>query len=128
LSHFDSEARAALSGPFLCKKGKGYSGHSDQHGHVAGNCGTWGVAQAKAQLSEVIERAMTEGPQEITKGGKDAMMVVSKKEWLRKPASALPEMPDGRKRSTADFWLYSPLRRSGINLEPLNAKMREVEF
>jgi prevent-host-death family protein len=82
------------------------------------------VAQAKAQLSEVIERAMTEGPQEITKGGKDAVMVVSKKEWLKKPASAHPEMSNERGRTAADFWLNSPLRGSGIKLERLNAKIR----
>jgi len=85
---------------------------------------TWGLAQAKAQLSEVIDRAMTEGPQEITKSGKDAVVIVSKKDWMErtKPKRRLA------KRSAADFWLNSPLRGSGINLKPIKGKMREVEF
>jgi prevent-host-death family protein len=81
--------------------------------------GSWGVAQAKAQFSEVIEKAMTEGPQEVTKGGKDAVVIVSKKEWLEQSSP---------KRSAADFWLNSPLRRSGIKLEPLKGKLREADL
>jgi prevent-host-death family protein len=80
---------------------------------------TWGVAQAKAQFSEVIEKAITEGPQEVTKSGKDAVMIVSKKEWLERSRP---------KRSAADFWLNSPLRGSGIKLAPIKGKLREVEF
>ncbi|WP_263373277.1 type II toxin-antitoxin system Phd/YefM family antitoxin [Granulicella aggregans] len=81
--------------------------------------GTWGVAQAKAQFSEVIEKAMTEGPQEVTKSGKDAVVIVSKKQWLER---AKP------KQSAADFWLNSPLRGSGIKLKPIKGKFGEVEF
>jgi len=32
-------------------------------------------------LSEVIERALTDGPQTITRHGRDAVVVVSKNEW-----------------------------------------------
>jgi prevent-host-death family protein len=85
---------------------------------------TWGMAQAKAQLSEIVERAMTEGPQEITKSGKDAVVIVSKKEWMDR---ANPKQ-DAAKRSAADFWLSSPLRGSGIKLKPIKGKLREVEF
>jgi prevent-host-death family protein len=91
--------------------------------------GSWGVAQAKAQFSEVIEKAMTEGPQEVTKSGKDAVVIVSKKEWLKnKAASSSHEIPNERRRSAADFWLNSPLRGSGIKLKPIKGKLREVEF
>jgi prevent-host-death family protein len=85
---------------------------------------TWGLARAKAQFSEVIDRAMTEGPQEITKGGKDAVVIVSKKDWVD---LAKPEQGMAR-RSAADFWLNSPLRGSGIKLKPIKGKLREVEF
>jgi len=86
--------------------------------------GTWGVAQAKAQFSEVIEKAMTEGPQEITKGGKDAVVIVSKKDWVKRMT---PEQGMA-KRSAADFWLSSPLRGSGTKLKPIKGKLREVAF
>ena len=71
--------------------------------------GTWGVAQAKARFSAVIEKAMTEGPQEITKGGKDAVVIVSKREWV---ARLKPT------QNMAEFLLNSLLRGSG--LKPLN--------
>jgi len=85
---------------------------------------TWGLAQAKAQLSEVVDRAMTEGPQEITKSGKDAVFIVSKKDWIgrEEPKQNMPQ------RSAADFWLNSPPRGSGIKLKPIKGKLREVEF
>jgi len=38
---------------------------------------TWQVQDAKARLSEVIERARTEGPQTITRHGNDRAVVLS---------------------------------------------------
>jgi prevent-host-death family protein len=43
--------------------------------------GTWSLAEAKAKLSEVVERARTEGPQHLTKNGKDAVVVVSAEDY-----------------------------------------------
>src|SRR3546814_10221363 len=37
---------------------------------------TWTVAQAKARLSEVIDKARRKGPQAITRNGKSAVVVV----------------------------------------------------
>lgn len=45
--------------------------------------GTWSLAEAKAKLSEVVERARTEGPQHLTKNGKDAVVVVSAEDYQR---------------------------------------------
>jgi antitoxin Phd len=39
--------------------------------------GTWHVQDAKTRLSEVIERACTEGPQTITRHGKERAVVLS---------------------------------------------------
>jgi prevent-host-death family protein len=52
--------------------------------------GTWSLAQAKAKLSEVVERAKTQGPQHLTKNGKDAAVVLSAEEYRR-----LSEAGDG---------------------------------
>jgi antitoxin Phd len=38
---------------------------------------TWQVQQAKTRLSEVIERAQTEGPQTITRHGSERAIVLS---------------------------------------------------
>jgi prevent-host-death family protein len=66
---------------------------------------TWSVADAKAHLSEVIERARHEGPQTITRNGKKAVVVVSIEEWseVTKP-----------KESLVEFFQNSPLPGSGL--------------
>ena len=52
---------------------------------------TWQVQEAKMKLSELIENAMTLGPQKITKRGKDAVIVLSVDEYskLKKPKDTL---------------------------------------
>ncbi|MFK4812516.1 type II toxin-antitoxin system Phd/YefM family antitoxin [Devosia sp. ZW T5_3] len=59
----------------------------------------WTVANAKAHLSEVIERAQSE-PQMITRNGTPSVVMVSVEEWNRKTE---------RKGSLATFLLSSPL-------------------
>ena len=65
---------------------------------------------------------MTEGPQEITKGGKDAVMIVSKREWIARAEQSKP------RQSMADFLLNSPLRGSGLKLPTRSWKTRPVKF
>ena len=69
---------------------------------------TWTVADAKARLSEVTDRAQTEGPQRITKNGRPTAMVVSIEEWERKAK---------RKGTLADFFANSPLRGAQLQIE-----------
>ena len=45
---------------------------------------TWTVAQAKAKFSEVIDHARSQGPQTITRNGRQAVVVVAPEEWERK--------------------------------------------
>ena len=66
---------------------------------------TWTLANAKARLSEVVDRAQA-GPQTITRNGKPSAVIVSAEEWARKTA---------RKGTLAEFLLTSPLR--GVDLE-----------
>lgn len=80
---------------------------------------TWGIAEAKAHFSEVIAKAMTEGPQEITKSGKEAVVMVSKKEW---DAKVKP------RQSLAEFLRNSPLRGSGLKIPRRSWKTRPVKF
>ena len=65
---------------------------------------TWTVAEAKAKLSEVIERAQSGGPQTITKNGRTAVVVVDAEEWERKTK---------RTGNLAEFFAASPLRQVG---------------
>jgi prevent-host-death family protein len=52
--------------------------------------GTWSVAQAKAKFSEVIEKARAEGPQHVTRNGKDAVVIVSAETWVKRSETGGP--------------------------------------
>lgn len=69
---------------------------------------SWKVAEAKARLSELIGRAVSEGAQGITRHGKRTVIVVSAAEWDRRTK---------RQGSLVAFSQNSPLKGSGIDLE-----------
>lgn len=66
----------------------------------------WQIQDAKNKLSEVITRALTQGPQVITKHGEKTVVVVSYAEYekLRKSQGKL-----------SDFFRQSPL--AGVDLD-----------
>jgi prevent-host-death family protein len=78
---------------------------------------TWTVAEAKARLSEVIERAQSGGPQTITKNGRTAVIVVDAQEWERKTK---------RIGNLAEFFAASPLRKSGLKVGRKKDRPRKV--
>jgi prevent-host-death family protein len=81
--------------------------------------GTWAVAEAKARLSEVIDRAEAVGPQTITRHGKRVAVIVSTEEWERKTK---------RRGNLAEFFAASPLRDVEIDLERVQDGPREVDL
>lgn len=82
---------------------------------------TWTVAQAKAKLSEVIDKARHRGPQAITRNGKSAVVVVDAGHWERMQKR-------GQRGSFADFLLASPLRGSGLEVVRLPDGIRDPEL
>jgi prevent-host-death family protein len=80
---------------------------------------TWTVAEAKAKLSEVIERAQSGGPQTITKNGRTAVVVVDALEWERKTK---------RVGNLAEFFAASPLRRSGLKVGRSKERPRRIDL
>lgn len=48
---------------------------------------TWKLQDAKARFSEVVERAVNDGPQLVTRHGKKAVVVVSYDQFAREDAS-----------------------------------------
>lgn len=80
---------------------------------------TWTVADAKAKLSQLIDRAKAVGPQTITRNGRKAVVVVSSEEWERKTH---------RTGSLAEFFAGSPLRDSGLVVERPGDRPREVDL
>jgi prevent-host-death family protein len=78
---------------------------------------TWKVAEAKARLSELIDKALHEGAQEITRHGRRAVVVVAAKEWDRRAT---------RQENLVEFLNRSPLRRSGLEIKRLRDRPRQV--
>jgi len=79
----------------------------------------WTMADAKARFSEVIDRALADGPQTITRNGKRAVIVVASEEWERKTK---------RRGNLAEFFAASPLRASGMTVERAKDGPREIEL
>ncbi|HEY6466538.1 MAG TPA: type II toxin-antitoxin system Phd/YefM family antitoxin [Candidatus Acidoferrales bacterium] len=77
----------------------------------------WAVAEAKAKFSAIIDRALTEGPQTITRSGRKAVVVVSVKTWERK---------ESRKGNLAEFFAGSPLRGSKIRIKRTRSMPRKI--
>lgn len=68
----------------------------------------WPLGEAKARLSELIDKVEREGPQVISRRGREVAVVVPVEEWRRKSARA---------GSLAQFFAESPLRDSGLVVE-----------
>jgi len=71
----------------------------------------WQLQTAKARFSEVFRKALSEGPQWITRQGKEAVVVL--------PAEEFEKLKRRRKqpKSLVHFFAESPLAGSGIDLE-----------
>ncbi len=77
---------------------------------------TWNLADAKNKLSEVVNLALTEGPQTITRR-KDAVVVIS--------AQTYAELT-GTRQSFKDILFEGP-SFEGLGLERDQSPMRDVE-
>lgn len=80
---------------------------------------TWQLQEAKAHLSEVVKQATTGHPQEITLRGEPAVVVISKKHYLKlvKPKPAF-----------VDFMQNSPLRCFDINIARDISLTRDIDL
>ena len=79
----------------------------------------WQMQEAKAKLSEVIQRAVNEGPQEVSVRGKPAAVIISYKQYasLTSPKS-----------SFVQFLQHSPLAGVNLELERDKTPCREIEL
>jgi prevent-host-death family protein len=80
---------------------------------------SWTVAEAKAKFSEIIDRAMSEGPQTITRKGRTAAVVVGAEEWQRKTR---------RVGNLAEFFAGCPLRGSELKVRRSKARARKIRL
>jgi antitoxin Phd len=79
---------------------------------------TWQIQDAKNKLSEVIARALKQGPQLITKHGEKTVVVISFTEYekLRKSQGKLSEFFRASPLAGVDLSRDKSLPRKGIEL------------
>lgn len=68
----------------------------------------WQLQEAKNKLSELIERALKQGPQLITRRGEKTVIVMSYKEYTRMKQS---------QTKLSEFFRASPLTKVELNVE-----------
>ncbi len=82
----------------------------------------WGVAEAKAKFSEVLDKAETYGPQVVRRRTREFVVMTSEEWEKRQPQGAQNE------RSMSEFFKSSPLAGSGLDLTRSRSKVRKVEL
>lgn len=83
---------------------------------------TWQLQTAKARFSELFRKARAEGPQWVTRQGKDAVVVVAAEEFQKlKARSKQPE-------SLVEFFARSPLAGANLDLERTPDYGREIDL
>jgi prevent-host-death family protein len=80
---------------------------------------TWQLKDARANFSTLVDKAISDGPQMVTRNGKKAVVVVSMEEWMRR---------ERRRDDLVDFFANSPLRGEVIDLERQRDFPREIKF
>jgi prevent-host-death family protein len=78
---------------------------------------TWKLAEAKNRLTEVVNRALTEGPQTITRRN-DTVVVISAKKY---------EELTGKRPNFKEFLLQGP-SFEGLDLTRDRSPMRDVDL
>lgn len=77
----------------------------------------WQLQEAKAKFSQLVQKAMDEGPQTVTRHGKEAVVVLSVEEY---------EKLNRRKPSILEVLMSGP--EGDLDLEREQDRGREVEF
>jgi antitoxin Phd len=80
----------------------------------------WQLQEAKAKLSELVKRAESEGPQEITVHGEAKAVLLSKAEYER--------LTGGKKPNLVDFIRNSPLYGLDLQIERDETPLRATEI
>jgi antitoxin Phd len=79
----------------------------------------WQLQEAKNRMSELINRALSDGPQTITRHGKPAVVVIS--------AATYQKMSQPRK-PLSQALRESPLRGVGLDIERDKSRGRDVQL
>jgi antitoxin Phd len=66
---------------------------------------TWPLQEARTHFRDLVDSALDEGPQRITRHGKQAVVIVSEEEWNRRVAT---------RKSFGDLLVQCPLRADDL--------------
>ena len=83
---------------------------------------SWQLQTAKAQFSELFRRARTQGPQWVTRQGKEAVVILPAEEFER--LEALARQPE----SLVDFFAQSPLAKFRVSFDRHPDYGRDIEL
>ena len=84
--------------------------------------GPWQLQVAKARFSELFRRALSEGPQLITRQGKEGVVMISDEQYERLVGKA------HQPKSLLQFFRESPLVGVDLDLERNKDEGRDIEL
>ena len=80
---------------------------------------TWQLQEAKSKFSEVVNKALEEGPQTVTRHGEEIVVIVSKAEYIRLKKS---------QTRLVEFFRQSPLVGIELDLARDQSLPRDVDL
>jgi antitoxin Phd len=83
---------------------------------------TWQVQTAKARFSELFQRARTEGPQRITRQGREAVVMIADEQYERLIGTA------NQPKSLLQFFRQSPLVGLDLNFDRDRDEGRDIDL
>jgi antitoxin Phd len=83
---------------------------------------SWQLQDAKARFSDVFSRARSEGPQFITRRGKEAVVMMSEEQYQSLAGKA------HQPKSLVQFFRDSPLVGVELELERAKEEARDIEL
>jgi antitoxin Phd len=83
---------------------------------------SWQVQSAKAQFSEVFRRARTEGPQRITRQGKEAVVMLAQEQYEKLVGKS------HQPRNLVQFFRQSPLVGVKLDLSRDRSAARDLDL
>jgi prevent-host-death family protein len=83
---------------------------------------SWQLQSAKARFSEVFRRARSEGPQRITRQGKEAVVMVAEEQYERLVGKSR------QPKNLVDFFRQSPLVGVELDLRRDRSPGRDVKL
>jgi prevent-host-death family protein len=83
---------------------------------------SWQIQSAKARFSEVFRRARAEGPQRITRQGKEGVVMVAEEHYERLVGKS------HQPKSLVQFFRQSPLIGIELDLERDRSTARDIEL